>query len=565
MKLNNIWGYGQLFGFSGLDGVCRFNNDFVGTLTRRKIEVRFELYEWVKLYLPEKGRVTFSAITGDMIEAKCGDKEYLLLFVNADTVVGFSPTLPEIKTEKKWNKISSDGIDIYFNSIDAVALVYEKVQNGYKFALSHSESAHSIARAEALQAIKTDLARLRGERYEYYKKIPKCKNEKFERLYYKAVSVNRVNVHSPEGSIPCRWTTPDRVPHKRMWLWDSVFHALAIVTYDEELAKDAIRAVLSQQREDGFIPAMMNPYGKTGMTQPPVLAFGVWELYKKTGDISFLRECACALSKYLVWDIENRDENKNGLLEWLTDFKNEKSRCGESGLDNSPRFDFEGRLDAIDFSTFIANDAESLANIYFALSEKRDAEIWRERAYSIKEKINELLWDEKSGVYYDRIDAGDLTRVLTPASFFPLFAGIPSAERASRMVELLVSESQLWTSFPVASIAKSHPSYSTDMWRGGVWLNVNYIIAMGLKRYGFCDLADKLIEKTLLEVNKWYKKTGVIYEFFDPEGKVPPYECERKGKPSSPPDLRRHVHSISDFNWSASFTLMMIQGEEHLV
>ena len=43
MKLNKIWGYGQIFGFSGLDGINRYCNDFVGTLTSKKIEIRFEL------------------------------------------------------------------------------------------------------------------------------------------------------------------------------------------------------------------------------------------------------------------------------------------------------------------------------------------------------------------------------------------------------------------------------------------------------------------------------------------------------------------------------------------
>ena len=49
MKLHNIWGYGQLFGFSGLDGRNRYYNDFVGTLTREKIGIRFELKEWIKV------------------------------------------------------------------------------------------------------------------------------------------------------------------------------------------------------------------------------------------------------------------------------------------------------------------------------------------------------------------------------------------------------------------------------------------------------------------------------------------------------------------------------------
>ena len=49
MELNNIWGYGQLFGYSGLDGQNRYYNDFIGTLTNRKIEIRFEMQESFKV------------------------------------------------------------------------------------------------------------------------------------------------------------------------------------------------------------------------------------------------------------------------------------------------------------------------------------------------------------------------------------------------------------------------------------------------------------------------------------------------------------------------------------
>ena len=55
MKLNDVWGYGQLFGFSGLDGVTRYYDDFVGTLTTKKGEIRFELRQWVKIAFPLKG------------------------------------------------------------------------------------------------------------------------------------------------------------------------------------------------------------------------------------------------------------------------------------------------------------------------------------------------------------------------------------------------------------------------------------------------------------------------------------------------------------------------------
>ena len=74
MKLNNIWGYGQLFGFSALDGQNRYYNDLIGTLTSKKIGIRFELKEWIKFYFPIKGRIKFKAITGDMIDAEAKDR-----------------------------------------------------------------------------------------------------------------------------------------------------------------------------------------------------------------------------------------------------------------------------------------------------------------------------------------------------------------------------------------------------------------------------------------------------------------------------------------------------------
>ena len=70
MKLNNIWGYGHLFGFSGVDGRNRYYNDFIGTLGWKKLEFEFGGREWVKIYFPIKGKKSFRAITGDIVDAK---------------------------------------------------------------------------------------------------------------------------------------------------------------------------------------------------------------------------------------------------------------------------------------------------------------------------------------------------------------------------------------------------------------------------------------------------------------------------------------------------------------
>ena len=379
--------------------------------------------------------------------------------------------------------------------------------------------------------------------------------------------MQKVNVHSPEGKIPCTWTTPDRVPHRNMWLWDSVFHAMAFLTYNKEMAENCIRSVLSQICEDGFMPHMMTPHDSSDVTQPQVLAWGTWEVYKKTKNKQFLAESVGALDKYLSWDIENRDKNRNGLLEWYTEPGFEDSpealacKCGESGLDNSPRFDFDDDMDAIDFSVWAARDAKYLSYIHRELGDARGFTKWWGIYEKIKNAINTLMWDEESGAYYDRLFGGSLSKVLTPTSFLPLFAGIPSKSQAEKMVKTLTDTNLLWTPLPLATVAKTDPSYSTDMWRGGVWLNLNYFVIAGLKAYGYDEVADELRCKTLEAVNKWYKKTGAIFEFYSPEDDIVPYMCHRKGAPTKVPDFRKKVHSIIDFNWSSCFTLLFIQDE----
>ena len=565
MKLNNIWGYGQLFGFSGLDGQNRYYNDFIGTLTSRKIEIRFELQEWIKVYFPVKGRVKFNAITGDMIDAKTQDSDFFITFADMDTLVGYSPIEPKIIGQRKLNYQRSLGIDIYWNNNDAIAVLCKQREDGlYQFSISHSTPAYTFARCSVSEMINVDIEALKKSRYDYFKKMPKCKNKKYEQLYYKALSVQEVNVHTPEGKIPCMWTTPDRVPHRQMWLWDSVFHALAIVTYNQKLAKDCIRSVLSQQREDGFVSVMMNPYSRADETQPQVLAWGTWEIYKKTGDKAFLVECVEKLDKYLTWDRKNRDKNGNGLLEWNVDPEYTECKSGESGQDNSPRFEFDEQMDAMDFSAFQEQDSDYLSKIYAELGNEQKSKEWKEYSDYIKSQMNALLWDEEDGTYYDRLESGKFTKVLTPSSFFPLMAGVPSKEQAAKMVKTLTNPDLLWTKLPLSTVSKTHPMYGTDMWRGGVWLNLNYFIIKGLYKYGYDEIAEELKTKTLEAVNKWYKKTCVIYEFYDSKDEIYPYQCERKGKPTTPPDWRKQVHSISDFNWSSCFTLLFIQDELYL-
>ena len=565
MKLPNIYGYGQLFGFSGLEGKNYFKNDFVGTLTHERIGVRFELRPWIKVVFPfdDNAKTDFDAVLGDMLLAAVDGKEFSMIFADADTVIGISPILPRFTSKGEiCETVCENGVRQYTaryeENVQRIALAYKREGDIYRYCIKYLRRGDTSLSGLSDWLLK-DLEAEKKKKIAYMESLPACKRPEYEQLYYKCLSVQKVNVHTPEGNIECMWTTPDRVPHRSMWLWDSVFHSMAFSEYNAELARDCIRGILLQIRPDGMIPHMMNPERVSNITQPQVIAWGAWLLYEKTGDRDFLEFCLPYLEGFLEFGRKYRDNNGNGLLEWKTDPLNVNCKCDESGLDNSPRFDFDNEMDAVDFSSFLANDAYYLSLICNELGHKDKAEYWSGIYELTKEKVNELLWDEQIGMYCDRLVDGELTHVLSSSGFMPLLAGIPDNERVHRMIELLNDENEFGTPNTVPTVPRSHPSYSTDMWRGGVWINLNYIIAEGLERCGALKEAELLRCRTVDMVNEWYHKTGAVFEFYDPENKIAPWNCERKGKTPTTPDWREQIHSICDFNWSACFIMKLIQ------
>lgn len=70
-------------------------------------------------------------------------------------------------------------------------------------------------------------------------------------------------------------------------------------------------------------------------------------------------------------------------------------------------------MDAIDFSSFYANDSRCLSKLFGILGDKTNADYWQSQYTEISAKINELLWSEEDGNYYDRQFDGKLNKAAT--------------------------------------------------------------------------------------------------------------------------------------------------------
>jgi hypothetical protein len=83
-------------------------------------------------------------------------------------------------------------------------------------------------------------------------------------------------------------------------------------------------------------------------------------------------------------------------------------------------------------------------------------------------------------------------------------------EQARVLVEQLQATNQWWSRFPVPTVALDDPKFDPQgFWRGDMWPVTTYLVAYGLNRYGYHDLArrltDRVVELTLKHgVNERY-------------------------------------------------------------
>ena len=377
------------------------------------------------------------------------------------------------------------------------------------------------------------------------------------RTLCKMLSVMKTQAHSPQGQIQHHWTTPDRWPHRNMWLWDSVFHAIGWRHVDPELAKSMLSAVVDTRRGDGFIGHMMTPHGISEITQPPILAFGVKLVNDVAPDRQWIESLYAGLSAYVEWDLANRDTDGAGLVEWAIG-GDANCRSGESGMDNSPRFDTATQLKAVDFNSFLALECEVLALFAGHLALDEDVSKWTALHRRLCALIADRLWSEKRRFFVDYdVDKQQVSSVLASSGFLPLLCGAASQEQARQLAAHLEDPSMFGTPFPVPSIAVCDVDhYAKDMWRGPTWTNLNWLIAYGFERYGFCDTASELRQRSISEIEKFCEQCGVAFEYYDDRGEVAPPVLLRKSK-CAPAESPYH-QVIHDYGWTAALYADMV-------
>lgn len=159
--------------------------------------------------------------------------------------------------------------------------------------------------------------------------------------------------------------------------------------------------------------------------------------------------------------------------------------------------------------------------------------------------LNTKLWNEESSIYFDfDMTTNSIIESHVAAGFTPLFAGVPSRERAIKICDRLNSNSFCRLDrvcLAVPSYDKEKPGFSPNRyWRGPIWINVNWMLYRGLKHYALHDYAER-VKKSMLKLPE---ECG-IYEYYDPD--------------------TGRGHGADHFSWTAALLLDLLYEEDAIV
>ncbi|NER16646.1 amylo-alpha-1,6-glucosidase [Spongiivirga citrea] len=340
-------------------------------------------------------------------------------------------------------------------------------------------------------------------------------------------------------------------------------------------------------------PMSSKKYRSTGLVQPPVLGFVLEKIYHiskdKTRSLEFIGRQIDKVFHNHQYFYQNRDPLNEGLVyiyhNWESGTDNSPVWDGIFETMDSPEYEFERRdtshvdpeqrptkreydhyLHIIEiakqynyddqkiaqhspflvqdplFNAMLIKSNESLIRLYTLLGSNDDKieklEKWQKKAVF---QMNNKLFDNELNayIYYDLRNKKPI-RSISSSSFTPLFAGIPSKEDARKLIDTLISnfggdDHYLCASFDPTSEHFKPKKY----WRGPVWINLNWILFKGLKRYGFEDIANRVKADSIELITQ-----NGFYEYFD---------C-RKDVISS----GNGAYGGNNFSWSAALIIDML-------
>lgn len=298
--------------------------------------------------------------------------------------------------------------------------------------------------------------------------------------------------------------------------------------YERQEANGAIRWKYDAKTNKPVIDKS-NPEG-VGL---PLFAWAEFNLYHKSANKRRIKEIMPILQNYMKW-IDDTFKKPNGLY---------AAPAEASGMTNAPR---KGCYYPIDFNCCMAINAAHMSALGDIINDKDLSFQYKKMYFSLKTRINGLMWDNETGFYHDLDKNEQRLTQKTIAGFWPLLAELPNADRAEVLIAHLSNPETFGTEHPFPSLSADSPDFKEngDGYKGSVFPHFNFMVIKGLEKYQRYDFAREctirhlyFILEGLYPLDK--KQKGDLFEAYLPTKEGP---ATMRGDPNFP--RKRFVQHI---------------------
>ena len=345
--------------------------------------------------------------------------------------------------------------------------------------------------------------------------------------YDKAWEIAFSNLRQPTEISGFKSNFIDTAFNGFLFMWDSSF-ILMFGKYGTRVFnfQNTLNNMYARQHSDGFICREICETGDgeqffrhdPASTGPNVMAWSEWVYFENFGDLDRISKIFAPLMGYYRW-LKLFRTWRDGTY-WSSGYG-----CG---MDNSPRIETKyydnlevsnGHMVWIDACCQQILSGNILVKMAKLLGREEETKEIEEEVAMLASFVNEKMWDEKDGFYYDLWSGDRLSGSKTLASYWALLAGIVPEERIDRFVSHLFDPNEFYRVHVLASLSADHPEFQPkgDYWRGSVWAPTAYMTLKGLDAVGKFDLAHKLAMNHHENVVKVFNDTGTVWENYAPD------------------------------------------------
>ena len=237
-------------------------------------------------------------------------------------------------------------------------------------------------------------------------------------------------------------------------------------------------------------------------TTPAMFLLALSEAWHWTGDHDLLHRHRDVALAAMRWAERFGDADGDGFLEYErrspAGLRNQGWKDSDEAIRHPDGSIVEGPIATVEEQAFYYLALERMAEIQVALGDDESGQRFLDRADDLGRKWQSAYWMPDEGSYALALDGSKgQVRSITSNPGHALAAGIVPAAHARTLADRLMAP-DLFSGWGIRTLSEQHPSYNPFAYHlGAVWPVEQATFALGFKRYGLDDHADRLVDSVL--------------------------------------------------------------------